>query len=450
MDDRFDSVVILTALGLERSAVVTHLQDRAEREHSSGTIYDVGSFETDESAIDVAVAEIGAGNAGAAVHVERAVGMFAPKLIMFVGVAGGLKDVQRGDVVVASKIYGYESVKADTEFMTRPAAYLLPHRIDQRVRRLMGSTDWRDGIDGDLSTSPPDVYLGPIAAGDAVLSSTSSPLYTFLKKNYNDALAIEMEGRGFLEGAYLNALPAVVVRGVSDLVDDKSPDADQEWQPAAAQSAAAFAFALLGSLGTVTPPLAEGSTETLTAVTAHAASAYYINVPTLLSDPSALGLLSEQTLEALSGARSWRDLDWQLALRLRALSETALAHWEAPAVPLEAALEKDLVGARVTFDHLFRTKNWSKYDKGVGLTGNLARDPHIYTNVGSLRVVMPLEPSWVTTTTGTVMFTSGSVRLSGVGVLRELDERRALVSPVVLAPPVAASELRAAILGKGG
>jgi nucleoside phosphorylase len=48
--------------------------------------------------------EAGPGNAGAAAIAVRALEHYKPHVALFVGVAGGIKDVAIGDVVVATKV----------------------------------------------------------------------------------------------------------------------------------------------------------------------------------------------------------------------------------------------------------------------------------------------------------------------------------------------------------
>jgi len=70
----------------------------------------------------------------------------------------------------------------------------------------------------------------------------------------------------------------------------------------------------------------------------------------------------------------------------------------------------------------FRTRNWAKFDPEVGLSGDLNRDPLVYTDVAGTRVFMPIDPRWATSSTAQSVFTQGSVSLSGVALLRNVDK----------------------------
>jgi hypothetical protein len=88
--------VILTALPVEYQAVRAHLTDLREEIHPQGTVYERGIFSSGDRSWEVGIVEIGPGGPGAAMEAERAINHFNPSVALFVGVAGGIKDVKIG------------------------------------------------------------------------------------------------------------------------------------------------------------------------------------------------------------------------------------------------------------------------------------------------------------------------------------------------------------------
>lgn len=239
--------VVLTALSLEMNAVVAHLSDVRESKHpTAGTIYEIGYLASDGGNWEIAAVEIGAGNLTSALETGRAIELYKPNVILFVGVAGGLKDVRLGDVVAATKVYGYEFGKDTVAgFQSRPELGMSSYALEQRARAVARRMDWVGGILGQAPPQDLKAHVGPIAAGEKVLASASSSLVEFLRSHYGDTLAVEMEGLGAIQAAHQARVDAIVIRGVSDLINDKAKSDRLGWQARAAAHAAAFAMQML-------------------------------------------------------------------------------------------------------------------------------------------------------------------------------------------------------------
>jgi len=244
------SAIILTALSKEYLAVRAHLDNLTEVTHK-GTVYELGRFLDDGRSWTVAIVEVGRHNENAAVEAERAINHFQPHIALFVGVAGGLKpkDLAIGDVIAATKVYGYKSGKSEHEFLPTPEVYRSSHDMEQRARAVSRSKNWMKRIKGPIYSSAPNAFVEPIAAGPEVVKSTQSATYEFLRSNYSDAIAVDMEGLGFLAAVHANPnVQALVVRGISDHLDHKNEADASGSQEIASQNVAAFAFEILAKL----------------------------------------------------------------------------------------------------------------------------------------------------------------------------------------------------------
>ena len=229
------TAVVLTALPEEYDAVRAHLVDAEEIVHPNGTRVELGRLA--DASGTVALAELGVGALTAASLTTQIVDWLAPEAVLFVGVAGGLKDDLRiGDVVVGTKVYAIHGGKQTTDgFQARPEVWLGSHRLLQAARSAL-----RD---------MPEVrgHRKPIAVGDVVLADDRSAFADHIRHHYNDACAIEMEGTGAAHAAHLNGqLDALVIRGISDLADAGKHTADASGsQRLAAERAALVAVGVL-------------------------------------------------------------------------------------------------------------------------------------------------------------------------------------------------------------
>jgi 8-oxo-dGTP diphosphatase len=248
-------IVILTALDLEYEAVRAHLVAPERQPHPGGTLFEVGQLR--DAPCRFAIARTGHGNAPSALIAERAIGMFQPKALFFVGIAGALRDdVRLGDVVVATKVYAFHGGRDEmTGFQARPEAWTAPHELEQIAGHVARTRAWRACT--DTGKRPADVHLKPIAAGEVVVDSHAGSVADHIRRHYNDAVAVDMESVGIAWAAHLNrSLPILSIRGISDRADGSKSflDRTSRWRAIAAANAAAFAVAIATHVTSFGPP----------------------------------------------------------------------------------------------------------------------------------------------------------------------------------------------------
>ncbi|SDE31320.1 5'-methylthioadenosine/S-adenosylhomocysteine nucleosidase [Glycomyces harbinensis] len=239
--------VLATPIDVERRAVLELLSGTELTEHDrDGIIYRTAEFEGRHGDWNLVLAMTGRGNERAAAAVEHALSTWRPQLLILCGVAGGLRDAQVGDVVAATKVYGYESGQdTDEGLRSRPESLPTSFTLHQQAQLLVEHRAWSRRLG---TGTPPRVYHRPIASGSKVVTGRESETAELVRRQSGDAQAIDTESYGAMAAASRkSAVEATVVRGVSDLLAGKTKAADRLHQPLAARNAAAFSLALIAS-----------------------------------------------------------------------------------------------------------------------------------------------------------------------------------------------------------
>lgn len=181
-------------------------------------------------------------NAELAMETERLIQNFRPNIVLLLGLAGGIKDVELLDVVIGNKVYNFETGKVtDQGLVARPEAFMGSRLLIEKAKSMARQKEWeKRGM---------SVLVGPIASGEKLVASAKSDTFSFIKNNYNDAIALDMGTIGFAtavmthkEVLYLN------IRGISDLIASKHVSYEIGTQQKAAENVVAFSLALIRQL----------------------------------------------------------------------------------------------------------------------------------------------------------------------------------------------------------
>jgi len=249
------TAVLLTALPEELAAVRRQLQAEGtgiERKTvAGGGIYYQAVISTQHVVWTVYASFTEPTTSAAAVGAADAILNFSPDTAIFVGIAGGIKEkgIKLGDVVAATSVFDYDGGKAtDDGFIPRTQQLHSAFALKQLAGVAMIEDAWRTRIQAvveDLNLEQATVHAEPIAAGRKVIASTKSETYKLVRRTADPAVAVEMEGSGFLGAVQRYGDKGTVIRGVSDLIDGKAVADKDGVRRQAVANAAAFVFELL-------------------------------------------------------------------------------------------------------------------------------------------------------------------------------------------------------------
>lgn len=220
---------IIGAMDIEVQTILHQCQSLREHEIGRFKIY-TGKINNQE----VVVMKCGIGKVHAAIGTQLLVDRFGVDKMLNTGIAGGLNpSLKVGDIVVSTKVahhdvdvmnFGYAKGQVPQLPLWFEADKEMIHWV-QTIRSLQA---------------------GPIVSGDQFIREE-----TVKKKLWEDfkPLCVEMEGSAIAQTCYLNQVPFVIIRAISDQADHQSSLTYEQFEEQAARDCAKLVLALVMQLG---------------------------------------------------------------------------------------------------------------------------------------------------------------------------------------------------------
>ena len=196
---------IIAAMTIEAELIIASMENPTT-EDCGGITYTVGKI----GETDVVCAVCGVGKVFAAMCAQAMVVKFAPDCIVNTGVGGTLtKELSIGNVAVSRAVVQHDM---DTSPLGDPVGLISGINIIE-IPASVELGDKIAKIAGDMGVK---TLLGTIASGDRFVASVDTKKY--ITNNFG-AIACEMEGAAVGQVCYVNKIPFVVVRAISDDAD---------------------------------------------------------------------------------------------------------------------------------------------------------------------------------------------------------------------------------------
>jgi len=163
---------------------------------------------------DIILAEVGPGKVQTAVATQYLVDHYQVSLVMSCGSAGALDpQLQAGDVIVADKVVLHDAGIHATKGFRYLGIYDNAHPDGLHYHRYLTADPT---LLAAARQAAPSIKIGCLASGDQVIASESKKRW--LAETFK-AIAVEMESGAMAQVAFLNNIPWLAIRGISDQAD---------------------------------------------------------------------------------------------------------------------------------------------------------------------------------------------------------------------------------------
>ncbi len=206
---------VISALRSEMEHILAAMTDVTKKNYVNTPFYTGKVGE-----ITVTITECGIGPINAAIHTQVLVDHYPVEAIICTGVAGSLSEKAGHLSLVISEKMAFHDM--DARWLTMGYPGKIEFVADPVLVRLAEEC------------AEAETVIGTIVTGNTFVEDAA--MKHDLHSRFG-ALAVEMEGAAIAHGAYVNNLPFVVLRSISDMADGKAQGTFQDFEKLAAKIA---------------------------------------------------------------------------------------------------------------------------------------------------------------------------------------------------------------------
>lgn len=201
---------IIGAMDEEVAKIKEHMEQVEER-----TIASMDFLKGTVKNHPVVVVRSGIGKVNAAICTQILADVYGVDAVINTGIAGSLNaDINIGDIVLSTDAleHDMDAVAFGYPVGQIPRMDTLSFTADEKLRKIAKETCER--VNPDVS-----VFEGRVVSGDQFISDKAKK--EWLVENFA-GYCTEMEGAAIAHAAYLNGIPFLIIRAISDKADDSA------------------------------------------------------------------------------------------------------------------------------------------------------------------------------------------------------------------------------------
>ena len=188
----------------------------------------------------VIIVKCGIGKVNAAACTQVLIDHFAVDCVINVGVAGAIyKELNIGDIVVSSDALQHDM---DVSALGDPVG-TIPRMAESRFKA--DSELIEKAVEAGNALEGHKVFTGTVASGDQFIASAEAKNRIW---NNFKAYCAEMEGAAIAHVCYLNKMPFVIIRSISDKADEQADMSFEEFTKIAAKNSSVILEGMLNNI----------------------------------------------------------------------------------------------------------------------------------------------------------------------------------------------------------